>query len=300
MKPDICIYHAPCQDGFGAAWAVWHAYGDQVKYLPGVYGHPPPDVTGKHVLIVDFSYKLEVLRELGRCAASITILDHHKSARADLASFAGLLGEPLLDGDVLAELSAFGGKLPIQAEFDMDRSGAVMAWEFTHTEPCPRLLLHVQDRDLWRFELFETQEIAQNLFSLPYEFDVWTSAADAVEVAGPARAAFVGAGKAIHRQLLKDVGELRRICQRRMTIGGVSGPVANMPYTLASEAAGQMAEGEPFAATYYDNADGRRIFSLRSRDGGMDVSTIASSYGGGGHAGAAGFAQPWGWEGDAQ
>lgn len=49
-----------------------------------------------------------------------------------------------------------------------------------------------------------------------------------------------------------------------------------------------MAQGEPFAACYWDTPT-HRIFSLRSSDTGMDVSTIAKQYGGGGHVHAAGF-----------
>ena len=42
--PDVCIYHSPCQDGFGAAWAVWRRYGDAVRYVPGVHGADVPDI----------------------------------------------------------------------------------------------------------------------------------------------------------------------------------------------------------------------------------------------------------------
>lgn len=49
-----------------------------------------------------------------------------------------------------------------------------------------------------------------------------------------------------------------------------------------------MAQGELFAACYWDTPTGR-VFSLRSTDEGMDVSVIASQYGGGGHRNAAGF-----------
>ena len=52
MKPDLCIYHANCDDGFGAAYAVWKAYGDAVKFHPGIYQAEPPDVTGLNVAIV--------------------------------------------------------------------------------------------------------------------------------------------------------------------------------------------------------------------------------------------------------
>ena len=68
-------------------------------------------------------------------------------------------------------------------------------------------------------------------------------------------------------------------------------PVASLPYTLTSDAALAMAQGEPFAACYWDT-ERTRIFSLRSADEGVDVSVIATAYGGGGHQHAAGFAVP--------
>ena len=52
-----------------------------------------------------------------------------------------------------------------------------------------------------------------------------------------------------------------------------------------------MAQGEPFAACYWDT-EGARVFSLRSADDGLDVSEIAKQYGGGGHVRAAGFSVP--------
>ena len=88
-----------------------------------------------------------------------------------------------------------------------------------------------------------------------------------------------------------------------MVIGGQLVPVANLPYTLTSDAGHLMCvephEGSlaPFAACYWDPPDGR-VFSLRSAEGGYDVSEIAKAYGGGGHKNAAGFTMPIGWEGD--
>lgn len=76
-----------------------------------------------------------------------------------------------------------------------------------------------------------------------------------------------------------------------MVIGGHEVPVASLPYTLVSDAAHAMAQGEPFAACYWDTAEGR-VFGLRAADDGLDVSDIAKQYGGGGHAKAAGFKVP--------
>ena len=49
MRPDICIYHFPCADGFTAAWAIRTRWPD-IEFVPGVYGQEPPDVTGKYGL----------------------------------------------------------------------------------------------------------------------------------------------------------------------------------------------------------------------------------------------------------
>lgn len=290
--PDVCIYHSPCQDGFTAAWAISRRW-PGCRFIPAHYGAPVPDVDGQHVLIVDFSYKFDVLVEVAHRAATVTILDHHKSAAADLAPFAveTLRFPP-------APITRGGGTIRIQALFDMDRSGARMAWDFAFPGVAPLAIIrHVEDRDLWRFALPDTREIAADLFSHDYDFDTWSAIAGMLETGG-GRARIVAQGAAIERKHHKDVAELLRLCTREMVIGGHRVKVANMPYTLSSDAAGALAEGMLFGACWYENGEGKRVFSLRSRAGGIDVSAIASAYGGGGHAAAAGFTAPAGWEGD--
>jgi c-di-AMP phosphodiesterase-like protein len=75
---------------------------------------------------------------------------------------------------------------------------------------------------------------------------------------------------------------------RPTAVGGYTVPAVNAT-VLFSEIAGELAEGQPFGACYFDRADGRRQWSLRSRAGGVDVSEVARSLGGGGHPNAAGF-----------
>lgn len=296
MKPDICIYHAPCQDGFTAAWAIWRRWKD-CEFVEGVYGVAPPDVTGKHVLLVDFSFKRPVLEEMSKSAASITILDHHKSAQLDLETFAILnpVDHRTIDAMVGQTQPGLGN---IRAEFDMTRSGAMMAWQFANPGLAPpQLVRHVQDRDLWKFALPHTREIAAVLFSHDYDFLTWDDLAYSLQVQ-ELRNAIIEQGEAIERKHHKDVFELLGMTTRYMVIGSHRVPVANLPYTMSSDAANMLAEGNPFGACYYDNDQGHRVFSLRSQAGGADVSLIASAYGGGGHARAAGFSAPCGWEGE--
>ena len=257
---NICIYHGNCADGFGAAWVVRKALGD-IEFFAGKYQEPPPDVTGKNVVMVDFSYKRPVLLEMTEKANSILIIDHHKTAIEDLID---------LPSNVITK-------------FDMGHSGAMMAWKwfFPGQEP-PPLLLHIEDRDLWRFALQRTREIQAAVFSYPYDFKIW----DKLMATSPEVLAAEGA--AIERKNFKDIKELLGVTTREMCIGGYCVPVANLPYTMSSDAGHEMAKGKPFAACYYDAPNGRN-FSLRSTDEGVDVSVIAKQYGGGGHRNASGF-----------
>lgn len=260
MKP-LCIYHGNCADGFTSAWVVRKAFTQcDVDFHAGVYQNPPPDVTGRDVFLVDFSYKRDVLLAMADKAQRIMILDHHKTAEADLVD------------------------LPpnVKSIFDMNRSGARITWDFFFNDAPPKTLLHVEDRDLWRFALPRTREIQANIFSYPYDFDVWDKlmGADPVELSKE--------GEAIERKHFKDIHELVGVTTRRMVIGGHNVPVANLPYTLTSDAGHFLAKGEPFAGCYWDTPHGR-VFSLRSQDDGLDVGEIAKQYGGGGHAHASGF-----------
>jgi len=300
-RKTMCIYHGNCADGFGAAWVVRKAMGDQVEFVAGVYGQEPPDVEGKNVIIVDFSYKYEVMARMSWKANSIIILDHHKSAAEDLGKFPPFHAGVRLDGRHADGTVALGWESAhilmssqnspaIACCFDMNRSGAMLAWDhfFPAQEP-PMLLRHIEDRDLWLFQLDGTREIQANLFSYPYDFEVWDTlmATDVQTLRSD--------GAAIERKHQKDVAELVAVTKRRLVIGGHDVPVASLPYTLTSDAGHLMAQGEPFAACYWDTPDGR-VFSLRSTDEGMDVSEIAKQYGGGGHRNASGFRVPFGHE----
>lgn len=267
MNP-LCIYHHNCADGFGAAWVFKRFADREFDFHPGVYQDAPPDVEGRDVYLVDFSYKRPVVEALREKASRLVLIDHHKSAIEDLA--------PMIESGAIEALT------------DLNQSGAMLAWRWFNgnfSKP-PKLLEHIEDRDLWRFALPGTREIQANVFSHPYDFEVWDRLMEADLDALRAE------GAAIERKHFKDIDELIKVVTRRMVIGGHAVPVANLPYTLTSDAGHALAKGEPFAACYWGTPEGR-VFSLRSADDGMDVSEIAKQYGGGGHLRAAGFRVPW-------
>lgn len=275
----LCIYHGNCLDGFGAAWAVRHAIGEGVTFFEGIHQQLPPDVNGLDVILVDFSYKKDVLEDMLLTAASITILDHHVSAEQDLSE---LLSSGKIDG-----------------LFDMNKSGAMLAWEwFNPEQQAPGLIAHIQDRDLWSFKLEGTREIYSALSSYPHDFKVWDKLMSSNE---QELEALKRDGAAIERKLQKDIEQLIASGVRRMTIAGYDVPVLNVPAAYVSDAGHIMSVGEPFAACYWDHPNGRS-FSLRSNGldavNSIDVAEVAKKYGGGGHKNAAGFTVEIGWEGE--
>ena len=301
LPQPLCIYHGNCADGFGAAWVVRKFFGaDQVDFHAGFYGAEPPDVTDRNVIMVDFSFKRPVLDAMSLKARSILILDHHKTAAEDLAGlqapFGGADWQRHVD-NIYQDICEGAGGRPY-ALFDMNRSGAGLAWDFFFpNQKRPALIDTIEDRDLWRFKLAHTREVQANVFSYPYDFRTWdflmARGKDHMGIQDMAQE-----GGAIERKHHKDIAELVEASKRRMIIGGHNVPVANLPYTLSSDAGHLMCAGEPFAACYMDTPRGR-VFSLRSTDAGVDVSRVAKRYGGGGHRNASGFQMPIGWEGDA-
>lgn len=272
MKKLLCIYHANCNDGFAAALAVkmyCDREGVEFASQPANYGDAPPVVEGyATVAIVDFSYPRDILLQLHTTLleddGQLILLDHHKTAEADCKD------------------------LPFPHVFDMEKSGAVLAWEYFHPgEPVPDLLLHVQDRDLWQWKLPGTKEILSGLKLLGYDFDLWQECLEHT-------AGLFDEGLTV---LAYERGKVKAIVEADTTpfahINGDYVPCLNLT-TLISETLHGLIErypGVPFVASYFETgAD--RIYSLRSGEKGADVSAVAKKYGGGGHKHAAGFKLP--------
>lgn len=300
-KPDIVIYHADCADGFGAAWACWKRWGKDCEYVAAHYGSHPPDVAGKHVLIVDFSYKrlvLEAMARLGR-AASIVILDHHKTSSEDLAAFThGLCGlghdnfwpsYKTIASHMQSTIELGRAELPIFARFEMDASGARLAWDFCFPgSKMPLLLKLIEDRDLWRFKSDFTKPFGLWLRSEPFDFERWSEIAIAIEAPyGNEIRAEADAMQRFHDAKINEIASFAYLGR----IDDHEPIMVNCPPAFASEVGNLLLDRHPdapFAATFYDTKDAR-LFSLRSKDDREDVSRIAARHAGGGHRNAAGF-----------
>lgn len=288
--PDMVIYHHPCQDGMGAALAAWLRWRD-AKFVPSNYGDAPPDVAGLNVLIVDFSYKRAQLETMGLLAASIVILDHHKTAAEDLEPFRRFADKPhrftlATVTSMIADLQR--GSYPvILASFDMERSGAMMTWNFAHPdEPAPELIEAIQDRDLWRFDRPHSEAIASFLRTMPHELTSWAAL---LEVPFDQLARDAAMMLTYHRALVEMVAKNAE----SGSIDGIDVVRVNCPYFLASDVGNLLLDRWPeVIAAMWSDGNGWRHWSLRSRNDRADVSALASKFGGGGHRNSAGFRSP--------
>lgn len=274
----MVIYHGNCPDGFTAAWVARKAMGADCDFVPASYGQAPPDVAGRRVYILDFSYKRPVMRKILSAAHAVTVLDHHKTAEAELH---GICDEFRLRPDLIANPP--GSELP-RVWFDMGKSGCRMAWEWFFPASKPPLLVeYVEDRDLWRWALQASREINAALGSEPRTFGRWDELGD---MQWDGFAAMIASGEAVIRYQDQLVDSICRTA-REEELGGYRVKVANTS-VLFSEVAGRLAEEGPFGVAWYKRADGKFQWSLRSR-GDFDVSAVARAFGGGGHLNAAGF-----------
>lgn len=255
----VIIYHDQCNDGFCAAW-VAHRRWPEADFVAAQYGQEPPDVKGKDVTIVDFSYPRDVLLRMRERANSLYVLDHHKTAQADLEG------------------------LPF-CVFDMDRSGAGLAWDwFNPKESRPWFVEAVQDRDLWLWKYPRSHELNAAITTWPRDFAWWDNQ---LAWGDSARTVAIGEGVAIRRYIDQYTDEM--VAQARtVEFEGFRVPCVNVPYKGISEIVGKLAENRAFAIGWFQEPSGKFLYSLRSK-GDFDVSAIATKYGGGGHRNAAGF-----------
>lgn len=261
------LYHSRCIDGFGAAWAAREYLGGRAEYHAAFYGGPLPEFEPESTIyMVDFCLKRPELVSLLAAGHDVIVLDHHKTAEADVAALEGAAG--------------------FESVFDMNKSGAVVTWEYFHAgKPLPKLLQWIQDRDIWKWEVEGTDAATEALMSYPFDFAIWDKLA-----ADPDR--LLNEGDALIRCREKVIEEtLGRVYFSN--VGGHKVPVVNSDSYISKLLNRMCTEypDYPFAAGWNMRANGSRKWSLRSV-GDFDVSAVAAKFGGGGHKNAAGFTTP--------
>ena len=256
------LYHGNCIDGYGAAYSAWKLLGNKVTYHACKHGRPPPDVSDKVVAILDFSYDNATVKQMIAEAEDLIIIDHHKSAMIELHDIPN-------------------------TRFDMNHSGARLAWDFFHPgkEP-PKFINYIQDRDLWRWELPYSREFAIAFDMVPHEFEEFERFED--------DSVFDDAIKRGAHILAYSKTVVKKICEKAVhrTFEGMDVMVVNASHWM-SEVGARLSPDCDFAFIwYFDHEDQVIKVSLRAFHESIDVSEIAKRFGGGGHRKAAGFQLP--------
>jgi len=265
LKDIVIIYHSDCADGFGAAYAAWKKFGDNASYLPWKeHSELPDSLTNKEIYIVDFSFHAPLLKQLNDTNKKVVVIDHHQSAEADVRAYP-------------------------QNVFDNKHSGCVLAWQYFHPNlPVPKVLLYVEDHDLWKFALPENREFNAALHDIPRTFPAWdeliATLANDNELIN-----FIAKGTLLAR--FED-GLVQKLLSYRekITWGDVWCYAVNASRLYRSVVGNELARlsrdegGAPLGVVYY-RYGGKVHISLRSL-GDYDVAKLAEQYGGGGHKNA--------------
>lgn len=293
-------FHADCLDGFGAAWSAWRKFGATARYRPLHHGQSwhEDEVADADVFVLDFSFPPSELARMAALARSVHQIDHHVSARDD---WRGRLAP--VAGDGREEYCDAGLRLAVS--FDLDKSGARLAWEHFHPgEDVPLAIAHIEDQDLWRFRLEGTRAFCRALRLRPFDFDVWNDVAASADMRGAAYRALCAEGEAIERFLDVEVGRLAAsahimpVTLQSPATGGMPPPPSaglalNANTLFASELGHRLAvQSGSYGLVWQLGGDGLVRASLRAC-GQVDVAALAAHYGGGGHRNAAGFRMPW-------
>lgn len=282
-KPaDLVVYHGQCNDGFAAVWIyqLFHRYlgKDAVAECYSLQHGQEVSIPfrGKRVVFLDFCLPRTAMEKIADECESLVVLDHHQTAMEAMSGF---------------------DRPNTVCVFDLKRSGAGLsldACDWVRRQWVPgkpgtekdRTLYwpvsYVEDRDLWLHRLGQSREVNAFLSTLPYEFDAWT---DALSLSRPE---VVQKGEAVLAQVRQYVTEVSRNA-RAVTFEGLTIPCVNAPQVNISELLNFLCRESGVAMGWWQTADGRFKYSLRSKAGTIDVSRLAQRYGGGGHPNAAGF-----------
>jgi uncharacterized protein len=279
---DMVIYHAPCCDGFGSAYVVWRYYMEtqnkrEIQWIPANFGTQIPDVKNKTVLICDYSYSDAQMTRIMAEAKAVLIIDHHLSAQKELVN--------VPDANKI---------------FNMNNSGAILVWQYFYPGvEAPTLLRYIEDRDIWKKKLPDSDAFIMWLFTQPFEFELYHTLATN-------HTAFVnGIDKGLtyleyDRFRTADIAKyatpkfLKFSNRDGEHYAMVSHICSNV---LKSDIGNKLFYQQPYIdiAAVYTPSDTHNStsISLRSTKFHMDVSHISKTYlGGGGHACASGGTIP--------
>lgn len=265
MKDTVILYHNNCADGFSGAWVARKKFGEAADYIGVHHQTPPPaGLENKDVYIIDFSYSAEITQVLLRQVHSLTLIDHHATAKEIV------LGVP-------------------DHIYDENHSGAVLAWQYFFPEKeMPLFLRYIEDGDLWSFDLPRSEDFYSFTLTLSFDFALWDKLVEDFEN-DVKRKVHLDYGAHI-RQYQENIIEEQLSQAQEVVLDGHPALVVNSSILESQIGNAIVGRGYAIGIIWRYLAEGDIKVSLRSKkDGEVDVGKIAEKYGGGGHPSAAGF-----------
>lgn len=263
MKSNIVFYHGNCTDGLGAAYAAWKYLGNSSDYIPMHFKNnldfsELPNVKDKNVYILDFSFSVDIYKQLLDTAKSVVLLDHHATAKKLLENLPGTF-------------------------FDLSRSGAMIAWNYFHKDkPIPEFIKYIQDGDLFTNLLKETKPFYRSIQLTPKTFESFSLLEDESYLAN-----VVSKGYLLEDFFQSQIVEIKTNAIP-IEILGFKGVMINAPGMFASEIGHQLAlEYGTYCLIWVECNDTIKC-SLRSTKE-FDSTLISLYYNGGGHPQASSF-----------
>jgi len=273
MTKSICFHHND-PDGHASGAIVQYALGDTVTLIESDYDDTPIpwDLVEEteQVIVTDFSFPVEEMQRLAK-GRELVWIDHHKSAMAEFAGIAD-------DWPGIRDIS---------------EAACVLTWKYFFPEKSvPRAIILIGDRDIWRWAEKDTGPFNESLYNQNHEamnnafwkplFDDDVSTLEKM----------IGEGTLLRKVKLKNIDHMMTARSYEVEFEGYSTLAVNIRGNGDVGNYGRDRDYE-IVYTYVDRIQTNGLATVVTLfSDKIDVSVIAKRYGGGGHAGAAGFSFP--------
>lgn len=275
----VVIHHAPCWDGESSAALLWY-HNDWCNDIQFIGLHPKdtlltPDVrnmiTGKRVVMIDITFSIDVITEAASLAEKILIIDHHITAKTNLAD---------LDLD------------NVHCVIVMDVPGVHLTWNYICDTPIAQMplpLYYIGLKDVWQHHENQDAVYFTTAFEKPETLIGWGP-----YITNPVTTAttVIEKGKIIYaynRSVLKTMMEKVEYTTWR----GFTVAMVNVPFPWISDIGAMMCEKDPentIAVVWNKQPSGPYSVSLRTHNPkGPNCEKIAHEFKGGGHVHGAGL-----------
>ena len=315
-KTALIITHKQCNDGLAAAWAIKDHFknqgielkeediyflahtGEQLEDLEqlGFWQklHDHPEI--ETIYVTDFSLHFDPLNLISCLFPHVKVveIDHHKTAFER-------------DQSTINAIDALKSAGRYESYMDNRMSGAVLTWLYFNKDyrnqdtdhltqaeldtmldkEVPKWILYIQDRDIWKWSYPESKAFCYTFMNMGLTLGDLDQFADPSVVE-----TFINQGTfglRVQQNQLDILKENTIDIEYPLDGKVLKGKAVNVNLFFTSDLGDQLVnmEGVDFALLYSYNGKYWNC-SLRSKKN-VDVSKIATAFGGGGHAQASGF-----------